>query len=450
MEPGVPDLRSQAPRRRELRVVVLGDEFLRAATQRTSILMGVVAGDPSVGRVRLCAARRDPTFLDLDGPTEARRRHRRLHGMKSASTGGPRRRGRTEGRGGCHLRPAAARRGNDRALSHLVRRLSGVRPAPPGRVSALAASDFDWDDPDNQRGLAAARPIYEHLTDPELLGADPGLPTDRHSGCCRLCGQISELTYEHFPPRSAHNDGRQRAYGFWAAHEAGETEIGAVPSSGWTSMQRGIGAAVLCGPCNNARTGSRLVPVYSRFARKTVELIAANTSIVDGRLNLPVGFRIDVEDSALGAVARQALVMMMAVSGGAALTRTWPQLFDLVTSDTAGELPTELALGLRLVVGGRSRATGPMVQISRDGYRVFYELSATPFSWNLSVGAPSVHPVIDGADVSGWFSWAPTQRVAATVELPVGIVVTPYPGDFRTTDAVHAESEQLRQAGQAG
>jgi hypothetical protein len=206
-------------------------------------------------------------------------------------------------------------------------------------------------------------------------------------------------------------------------------------------MQRGIGAAVLCGPCNNARTGSRLVPVYSRFARKTVELIAANTSIVDGRLNLPVGFRIDVEDSALGAVARQALVMMMAVSGGAALTRTWPQLFDLVTSDTAGELPTELALGLRLVVGGRSRATGPMVQISRDGYRVFYELSATPFSWNLSVGAPSVHPVIDGADVSGWFSWAPTQRVAATVELP---------GDFRTTDAVHAESEQLRQAGQAG
>lgn len=317
-------------------------------------------------------------------------------------------------------------------------------------MSALAASDFDWADPRHQRALAAARPIYEHLTDPELLGAHPGLPTGRDTGSCRLCGQIGELTYEHFPPRSAHNDGRQRAYGFWAAHEAGETEIGAVPSSGWTSMQRGIGAAVLCGPCNNARTGRRLVPVYSRFARKALELIAANTSVVDGRPHVPVGFRIDIEESALGAVVRQALVMMIAISGGVALTRTWPRLFDLVTSDTAGELPTELALGLRLVVGGRSRAAGPMIQVSGDGYRVFYELSVTPFSWNLSVGAPGVHPVIDGADVSGWFNWAPTERVAATLELPVGIVVTPYPGDFRTADEVHAESEQLRREGQAG
>jgi hypothetical protein len=319
-----------------------------------------------------------------------------------------------------------------------------VSTVRPEGVSALAASDFDWADPRNQRALAAARPIYEHLTDPQLLGADPGLPIDRHMGCCRLCGQIGELTYEHFPPRSAYNGGRQRAYGFWASHEAGETEIGAVPSGGWTSMQRGIGAAVLCGPCNNVRTGSRLVPVYSRFARKTVEVIAANTSVVDGRPHVPVGFRIEIEDSALGAVARQALVMMMAVSGGAALTRTWPKLFDLVTSDTTGELPTELALGLRLVVGGRSRAAGPLVQISRDGYRVFYELSATPFSWNLSVGAPGVHPIIDGADLSGWFCWAPIERVAATIELPVGSVVTPYPGDFRTAETVQAESDQLR------
>lgn len=320
-----------------------------------------------------------------------------------------------------------------------------MSPSRPGRVSALSAPDFDWSDPHHQWALAAAEPIYKQLTDPELLGPDPGLPTARHTGCCRLCGELGDLTYEHFPPRSAHNDQRQRSYSFWPVHEAGQVEIGAVPSNGWTSLQRGIGAAVLCEPCNTQRTGRRLVPVYSRFVSKTVELLAANVSVVDGRPHLPTRFQIDIADSALGAIARQALVMLMAVSGGAALTRSWPQLYELVTSDDTGTLPTELALGLRLVIGGRSRATGPMVQLSATGYRVFYELSSTPFSWNLSVGPPGEHPVIDGTDVSDWLRWSATQRVATTVDLPVGIVVTPYPGDFRTADAVYAESEQLRQ-----
>ena len=194
-----------------------------------------------------------------------------------------------------------------------------VNPPPP-KVTYLAATDVDWPNPGYQKSIVAARSIYERLTNSQLLGPDPGLPLAKHVGWCRLCGQEAELTFEHFPPRSTGNNQRQRAYPFWAAHQAGEVEVGALPT-GWIPLQRGIGAAVLCDPCNTKRTGGRLVRAYARLAGQAVELLSANRSIENGRPHIPATFRLTIEDSALGAVARQALVMLMAVSGGAALTR---------------------------------------------------------------------------------------------------------------------------------
>ena len=128
-----------------------------------------------------------------------------------------------------------------------------------------------------------------------------------------------------------------------------------------------------------------------------------------------------------------------------------PQLYELVNSDSPGALPLEFGLGVRLVVGNRSRASGhPVGQINEEGYRVYYEISSTPLSWNLSVGLPGEHPMVDGADVSHWLSRARTERCGDTVDLPVGIVVTDYPGDFRTMDEVLRESDHLRKVGGAG
>ena len=81
---------------------------------------------------------------------------------------------------------------------------------------------------------------------------------------------------------------------------------------------------------------------------------------------------------------------------------------------------------------------------------MYYEISSTPLSWNLSVGLPGEHPMVDGADVSHWLSRARTERCGDTVDLPVGIVVTDYPGDFRTMDEVLRESDHLRKVGGAG
>ena len=316
---------------------------------------------------------------------------------------------------------------------------------PPKGVAAVAATDFDWSDPRHQRALDEALPIWKRLMDEELLGPNPGTPTGKHIGLCRLCGEEQELTFEHFPPRSARNADRQRAFSFWSAHVAGEQEIGAVPPTGWTPMQRGIGAAVLCSKCNNERTGRRLVPAYSRFANEMIAILASEVRLEDGRLHVPSTIQLTIEGSCVGAFARQALVMLMAVSGGAALTRLWPQLYDLVLAEDGGELPVEIGLGLRLVVGGRSRASGPMIQIGEHGYRVFIEMASTPFAWDLSIGRDGDHPAADGADVSSWFGWGRTETATTTVTLPVGTVVTPYPGDFREPGEIARQAQRMNQ-----
>jgi hypothetical protein len=130
-------------------------------------------------------------------------------------------------------------------------------------------------------------------------------------------------------------------------------------------MQRGIGATVFCSQCNNQTTGARLVPMYSRFANAMTGELASNSRVIDGQVHLPAGIEMRFEDCHLGAVARQALAMLMAASGGAALTRLFPGLYALVLVDEGGHLPSGLAMGLRLLAGIRARASGPVARLSQ-------------------------------------------------------------------------------------
>ena len=153
------------------------------------------------------------------------------------------------------------------------------------------------------------------------------MPVDRHRGTCRLCGQEAEMTFEHIPPQSARNKARRRAADLVAAHN--EANPGAFPARGWTQLQRGVGAAVLCEPCNND-TGAKLVPPYSELANTITDELSARISVKDGLLHIPLELELQLEGWRLGAVAREALVMLMASSGGAAVTRRWPSLKALI------------------------------------------------------------------------------------------------------------------------
>ena len=121
------------------------------------------------------------------------------------------------------------------------------------------------------------------------------------------------MTFEHIPPQSARNKARRRAADLVAAHN--EANPGAFPARGWTQLQRGVGAAVLCEPCNND-TGAKLVPPYSELANTITDELSARISVKDGLLHIPLELELQLEGWRLGAVAREALVMLMASSRG--------------------------------------------------------------------------------------------------------------------------------------
>jgi len=291
-------------------------------------------------------------------------------------------------------------------------------------------------------GIAAIRiggAIVDPLLEPKALGPDPGMPTANHIGGCRLCARIVDLTYEHIPPRSAGNASRRRAATLWHAHS--EAEPGAFPRRGWTSLQRGVGAAVLCKDCNNT-TGLRLVPGYAELANAALDVVHASARVVGDRLHSAREVDLTIVDQRLGAAAREALVMLLAASGGVAVTSRWPELRQLIFGET-GTLPNELILSLRLLVGSRSRTCPPTAMFD-DGGRVeaFIEVAHSPFAWHLNLAQAGQAPTaFDGADVSSWLAWAPAERSSTRLTLPVGVVTTPYPGDFRDPATVRIEIE---------
>jgi hypothetical protein len=302
---------------------------------------------------------------------------------------------------------------------------------PPVQWDVIAAPDVDLDDDVTARLAATADALLRPLYDPALLGPDPGLPRNRHLGVCRLCAQEAELTFEHIPPRSAGNRDRRR--GVDAVTSFAQDDPLQFPRSGWFQSQRGVGAAVLCEPCNNW-CGARLVPAYADLANDIVRTVAGNVIERDGVVYVPATVELDLPDYHLGNVSRQALVMLLAASGGAALARRWPAI-ERIVRGTDEPLPDELALGLSLVFGPRARLVPPAGVIGPgDSVSVMVEAAFMPFAWTLAIGER--RPIAAGTDVGDWLRHPVDTPVGTRVTLPMGTVQTAGPGDYRDARTV--------------
>src|SRR2546430_993545 len=89
-------------------------------------------------------------------------------------------------------------------------------------------------------------------------------------GTCRVCRRPNvKLTFEHVPPKSSFNEGRQEVFGlmdFLRRPFDGEMTGGEIE-------QRGAGEWSLCESCNN-QTGSWYVPELGRATAAGVRLLS--------------------------------------------------------------------------------------------------------------------------------------------------------------------------------
>lgn len=91
----------------------------------------------------------------------------------------------------------------------------------------------------------------------------------KHLGKCHLCGEETELTFEHIPPQKANNNNSAHAI-------VGDTLIEHICSTKqpwdlselkYKNMQRGMGGYTLCERCNN-NTGTWYAKDYIKFSNE--------------------------------------------------------------------------------------------------------------------------------------------------------------------------------------
>jgi len=301
------------------------------------------------------------------------------------------------------------------------------------RWAAFAAPGADPAALNETAGGRRARRLMASLYEPYLLGRSPGLPARKVSGACRLCGLDGELTFEHLPPSSAGNDRRAKGVSSWTMLEAGTADF---PRSGWVPSQRGVGAYVTCADCNN-RFGRRHVTEYATLAQVAGDLLLGAVTVTEDSPGVPGTIDMNMNGFGLGLVARQSLAMLVAVSGGAALTKIHPDVRDYLLH--GGPVPTGLRLGLALALGNNIRLSPPVAASSEEGVCVFVEVAAEPFRWTLSWEDEHLVAPSGTADVTAWLALAEDVAKDASVSLPVGMIIGPSPGDTRDAASIAAQ-----------
>jgi hypothetical protein len=151
---------------------------------------------------------------------------------------------------------------------------------------------------------------------------------------------------------------------------------------------------------------------------------AGDTSVPETvRLQTVRGFRP-------GAVIRQAVFMLMAMSGSAGFGDRYPVLRKIVLDGARMTLPGEMVIRLSLVISQRVRIHPVVAEIKLDEMeeRALLEVAHLPFAWLAEIGPRSNRPA---PDVSSWTEIDPADEHNVDLTLPVGAIVTAIPDDRR-------------------
>ncbi len=207
------------------------------------------------------------------------------------------------------------------------------------------------------------------------------------------------------------------------------------PDHGWRQLQQGVGAYVLCADCNS-RAGSLYVNEYASWVASVSDFLAANFAVLPPTEPLPesVSFRIHGRP---GRVIRQAISMILAVSGGPFMAGKYPELAALAEGGNA-QPPPHVRMYLTLAVGSRGRLVPPMaaVDIQAGTCRVITEVAFSPFAWLLCVGD---QPEGNGCDVTGWTAFSLDDEADVAVhDVRLGSTASALPGDYRWPEEIPA------------
>ena len=280
---------------------------------------------------------------------------------------------------------------------------------------------------DVQRAFAKLDPLrLRRMTSEELFPSRP------RSGRCRICARRTELTREHIPPRTAFNtrQGTSPTLLEWYSNPGLE-----LPDTG-SVFQGGVWGYILCDRCNN--TTGRYGREYGDWARGAARVLTSLERSLEELDHLDQWGYANVHFRGVypGRFVRQAISMVLSVSGSFELSARHPELRELALGGRPMPLPADLRLFLGLYAGPMVRFVGgpwgqPTWSDQADGWSWVIEAAFPPFSIQLLVdGDPSR---LGGVDISGFTKIDTAAKSDFQIEKwMIGFGHIPHPTDFRT------------------
>src|SRR5436190_7197526 len=255
-------------------------------------------------------------------------------------------------------------------------------------------------------------------------------PADR---ACRICGEVTRLSFEHVPPKGVGNTGRVELLGIeaWLNRED-RTADG-------TISQRGSGVYSLCRDCNS-RAGELYVPEFKKLhgtgakALAELDLRALDAAEDAGYME------IDVQGVRPGRLAKQITTMLLAISPGS-FAQANPALTEYAREPNKIGLPPEYKFYLALYAGPNARYNGGSVAMKLNDKGSFdsipvWELAYPPFAYVLTVDEEI--PALETGNVTAFTEAGINDTGQMSVTLKVGFGHTIFPLDLRTKAKMEA------------
>lgn len=245
--------------------------------------------------------------------------------------------------------------------------------------------------------------------------------SNSHGECC-LCGAQGKLSFEHVPPKAAFNDSRVVHTTLNKISDQGRGGVVA-PITG-VQIQKGAGAYTLCETCNN-NTGSWYGSAYAEFARHVADAldVSPNSTTV----------KISCETAPIR-LLKQVVCCFFSVNGSQLRHERLQPLDDFVLSKENCVLPDKWRIYAYATRSKKSRFCGLHIQgiVGTEQNFFFSEFVFSPLGFVLTWDSPSPRP--DLIDITGFSGYSYNHVQNLTLELPVKVIDSAYPCDFRTNE----------------
>ena len=245
-------------------------------------------------------------------------------------------------------------------------------------------------------------------------------------GPCHICSTVTELSFEHVPPRAAFNN---RPVGDPDIQKLiGSADPDVMENVRGRKSQRGAGKYTLCPKCNNT-TGHWYGPAYVDWAIQGL----ASLRISGGSPTLWVFHIYPLR------VLKQIIAMFLSANAPN-FGDAHPSLVRFVLNRDANSLDPAIHVFAFYTLSNRSRQSGVtgLLSFSDDGLstqaKFFSEITFPPFGYVLTINSPPPDGALFDISFFGGHRYNDYQDVQ--LRLPAKHIYSWLPGDYRSRQEI--------------